>query len=131
MLRAVYEGVVFAHMYHIERLLKFVDPPAVIRASGGGSKSDVWMQMFADAIGKEIEISEAEEVGTLGCAMMAGVGTGCYKDIYDAVDQCVHIRRTYHPDAGKYRYYRKKYGIYRRILQNMDPLWKEIVSVTE
>ncbi len=131
LLRAVYEGVVFAHMYHIKRLLKFVDPPAVIRASGGGSKSDVWMQMFADAIGKEIEISEAEEVGTLGCAMMAGVGTGCYRDIYDAVDRCVHIRRTYHPDPGKYQYYRKKYEVYLRILQTMDPLWKEIVSVTE
>ena len=131
MLRAIYEGVVFAHMYHLERLLKFVDPPATIRASGGGSKSDVWMQMFSDAIGKEIEISEADEVGTLGCAMMAGVGTGCYHDVYDAVERCVHIRKTYYPNPTKYQYYQKKYEIYLRILRVLDPLWKDIVSVVE
>ena len=36
-LRAVYEGVVFAHQTHLERLLKFRDQPHCIRASGGAT----------------------------------------------------------------------------------------------
>ena len=131
LLRAIYEGVIFAHMYHIERLLKFVDPPKVIRASGGGSKSEVWMQMFSDALGMEIEVSEAEEVGTLGCAMMAGVGTGCYADIMEAVSRCVHIRRKYCPDTEKHSYYQEKYKVYRKILGAMDGVWEEIRKVSE
>ena len=126
LLRAVYEGVVFAHMYHIERLLRFVQPPRTIRASGGSAKSDVWMQMFADALGKEVEVSEAEEMGTLGCAMMAGVGAGCYRDIYEAVEKCVHIRKVYEPNAEYYQYYQDKYRSYCTLLEALDPLWKTI-----
>ena len=131
MLRAVYEGVVFAHMDHIDRLLKFVAPPKTIRASGGGAKSDVWMQMFADALGREIEVSEAEEVGTLGCAMMAGVGTGCYRDIPDAVRECVHVKKVYDPDPSLKGYYREKYAVYQEILRSLDPVWSRIGTVGE
>lgn len=129
MLRAIYEGVVFGHMYHLDRLLKFVDFPKTVRASGGGAKSDVWMQMFADALGIEIEVSDAEEVGTLGCAMAAGVGAGCYKDIYEAIEKCVHIRKSYKPHAERYAYYQQKYKLYRNVIDALDPVWSSIDTI--
>jgi len=129
MLRAIYEGVVFGHMYHIDRLLKYVDFPKTVRASGGGAKSDVWMQMFSDALGVEIEVSDAEEVGTLGCAMLAGVGAGCYKDVYEACDKCVHIKKSYKPDMEKHEYYQAKYKLYRKLIDALDPVWGDIDTI--
>ncbi|MDR0863431.1 MAG: carbohydrate kinase, partial [Candidatus Symbiothrix sp.] len=56
MLRAVFEGIVFAHYQHIERLLKFISFPDVIRITGGAARNPVWCQIFADCIGVPVEI---------------------------------------------------------------------------
>ena len=49
-IRAVYEGIVFQHVRHMNRLLQVVDAPRVVRCAGGATRSEVWMQLFADAI---------------------------------------------------------------------------------
>ena len=41
MLRAVYEGVVFSHKTHIERLLSSRKPPEAIRMAGGACNSEL------------------------------------------------------------------------------------------
>lgn len=131
MLRAIYEGVVFCHMYHIDRLLKFREMPDTVRISGGGARSDVWMQMFADALGVSVEVSEAEELGALGASMAAGVGVGIYKDMYDAVKNCTRIRKTFAPDTEKHEYYKAKYDIYCRLIEALNPLWADIDKIGE
>ena len=73
LLRAIYEGVTFSHMYHIEKLLALRDTPTAIRMAGGATKSEVWLQMFADVIGLPIEMIKTKELGTLGCAMAGAV----------------------------------------------------------
>jgi L-xylulokinase len=75
-LRAIYEGVVFSHKYHLERLLKLRDAPRAIRMSGGVTRSQAWVQLFADVLQLPVELTEAEELGTLGAAMCAMVAVG-------------------------------------------------------
>ena len=130
MLRAIYEGVVFCHMYHIDRLLKFRDPPKTVRIAGGGARSAVWMQIFADALGAQVEVSEAEELGAMGAAMAAGVGVGVFADMYQAVEQFTDIRRVYQPDPEKHAYYQKKYAMYCRLIDALDPLWGDIEALS-
>jgi len=129
MLRAIFEGVVFCHWYHLEKLAKFAPMPKVIRMAGGAVRSKVWMQLFADILGVRIEISEVEELGALGAAMIAGVGVGVYKDVAESVNACTKISAHYETDAEKHAYYEKKYKIYKEIIQAMDPLWEKIDSL--
>ena len=131
MLRAIYEGVVFCHMYHIDRLLKFRERPETVRIAGGGARSAVWMQIFADALGAQVEVSEAEELGAMGAAMVAGVGVGVFQDMYRAVERFTHISRVYQPDPEKHTYYQKKYALYRRLIDALDPLWMEFDQLGE
>ncbi|MDR0448490.1 MAG: carbohydrate kinase, partial [Treponema sp.] len=91
MVRAIYEGVVFCHWYHLERLTKFAPMPKVVRMAGGAARSKTWMQMFADILGVRVEVPEAEELGALGAAMLAGVGVGVYKDVVESVNACTKI----------------------------------------
>ncbi len=128
MLRAIYEGVVFCHMYHIDRLLKLkgTERPKLARIAGGGARSRVWMQMFADAMDATVEVSEAEELGALGAAMVAGAGVGVFKDMFDAAAKCTRISRSYAPNPETAEYYRKKYQLYRRLIDALDPLWTEL-----
>lgn len=131
MLRAIYEGVVFCHMYHIDRLLKFRERPETVRIAGGGARSAVWMQLFSDALGARVEVSEAEELGAMGAAMAAGVGVGAFRDMHHAVEQFTHINRIYEPDQEKHAYYQKKYALYCRLIDALDPLWAELDKLGE
>jgi L-xylulokinase len=97
MIRAVYEGIVFSHKHHVERLLKFRDEPEVIRCTGGATRSDVWMQLFADIIGIPMEITEGSQLGALGAAMAASVCVGVYPDFQEAVKRMVRIRQRFVP----------------------------------
>ncbi len=131
LLRAIYEGVVFCHMYHIDRLLKFRDAPRTVRIAGGGARSEVWMQMFADALGTVVEGSEAEELGAMGAAMAAGVCSGTFDDMYHAARQFTRIRRVFRPNAEHHAYYKEKYAMYCRLIDVMDPLWKDLAHLGE
>ncbi len=127
MLRAIYEGVVFCHLYHIERLLKFIDMPDIVRMAGGATRSATWMQLFADVLGTRVEVSAANELGALGAAMLAGVGVGEYSDINEAVKLCTGtLRAVYQPDEEKHTYYAKKYAAYKAVIDALDPVWERI-----
>lgn len=66
MIRAVYEGIAFAHKYHIEALQKVSHKPEVIRMSGGACNSSSWVQMFANVLNVPVELVNATELGGLG-----------------------------------------------------------------
>ena len=61
-----------------------------IIALGGGSKSDVWCQMKADATGVPISImSTTESSACLGAAILAGVASGIWTSPEEAADAIV------------------------------------------
>ena len=126
MMRALFEGVVFCHQMHLDRLLPHCENPKVVRMAGGATRSKVWMQMFADILGLPVEISEAEELGAMGAALCAGVCAGVFKDLAKASADWVKIKAVYTPDAEKHAYYRKKYAAYCAIIDALDPVWAQI-----
>ena len=57
MIRAVYEGIAFAHRYHIEQLMRATDKkPTVLRMSGGATNSKAWIQIFSDILKFQVKI---------------------------------------------------------------------------
>ena len=125
-LRAVYEGVVFAHQVHLERLLKFRSRPDCIRASGGATRSDVWMQILADALQTPVEVPDGSELGALGAAICAAVAIGFYPDYPTACEAMIRIVRTFAPDPQHADAYRAKYERYRRLLAALHPAWPQL-----
>ena len=123
LLRAVYEGIVFSHRTHIEKLLKFRDPPESIRITGGAARSKVWVQMFSDILQTSIEIPESTELGALGAAMCAGVGTGIFKSFHDAADRMVNVSGRIEPDPAMADVYDRKYARYHRVIEALAPVW--------
>ncbi len=125
-LRAVYEGVVFAHQTHLERLLRFRDRPHCVRASGGAARSDVWMQILADALQMPVEVPAGSELGALGAAICAAVAVGIYPDYPAACAAMVRIARTFAPDPRHAEVYHAKYDRYRRLLSALHPAWQDL-----
>jgi len=122
-LRAIYEGVVFAHMTHMDNLRSFRAMPETIRLTGGACRSEVWMQMFADCLGVPVEIPVGTELGASGAAICAAVAGKCYTTYQQAIDKMVRIDRIYQPDKAKTDIYEQKYKKYRTLIESLRNIW--------
>lgn len=120
---AVYEGVVFSHRRHVERLLLHRSRPAKVRLSGGAANSPVWTQIFADALQLPVETIAGKELGALGAAMAAGVAAGIYPDLSTAANQVVSTAAFVEPRKQMQDIYEKKYQAYCRLEDNLCSIW--------
>lgn len=120
LLRAVYEGVVFAMVDCYRHMPIEVK---TITLSGGGAKSDVWCQMVADAMGTPIQITAGTEFGAKGAAMNVAVATGVFESYEQAVDKMVHAKKTYSPDLARHATYQKLYPLYKKIAESSAEYW--------
>ena len=72
------------------------------------------MQMLADAIGKDINVSECKQSCALGSAICASVVAGIYPTIEAAqAALCRPIIRTYSPNAERRELLQKRHELYR------------------
>jgi len=125
-LRAVYEGVVFGHMTHMERLLKFREMPERIRLSGGAARSEVWVQIIADVFQCPVEIPDGSELGALGAAICAGVACGEFDSYQGAIDAMVSFSRVQEPNADLADLYAAKYARYKKVIDALDGVWADL-----
>lgn len=85
-----------------------------IGVGGISQKSPFVMQMLADAIGKDIHVSECKQSCALGSAICASVVAGLYPTI-EAAQQalCRPIIRTYSPNSERRELLQKRHELYR------------------
>lgn len=86
-----------------------------LRAVGGGAKSPVWLQVKADILGVPVASLAIREAACLGAALLAGLGTGVFDSLSEAVEQIVRTDRVFEPDIGKHEMYMEKYRVYRSL----------------
>ena len=129
LVRAVLEGVAFGHRQHIETMRKAgaVFNEAVL--SGGGSRSLVWPQIFADVLGVPVSVARSRETGALGAAIAAGTGVGMFSGFADGAAAMVRTDRFYHPNVSLEGHYARRYGLYRDMADAMAPLWLRLAAV--
>ena len=120
LLQAVYEGVVFSHMTHLNRMRERFNDVHALRVTGGPARSDVWMQMLADVSGLTVELPQLEETGCFGAALAAQVGTGLYTDFDDARRTLKHGIRTLTPDMAAHAAYQRKYHHYQLLIEALQ-----------
>lgn len=125
-LRAIYEGVVFCHRAHIDKLLPFREKPKAVRIAGGAAKSKVWVQIFADVLQLPIEVTTSTELGALGAAICAGIATNNFKSFDSASNSMVNVAYTCMPDPSLKEIYDKKYSIYNETIEALTPIYKKL-----
>lgn len=124
--RAVLEGVVFNHLTHIDRLRTAYDF-SDFHLTGGGSRSRVWGQMFADALDAPVSVSTVRESGAWGAAICAAVASGIYNSVAEVAERSLKGSRTYAPDTARTRYLMEARNRYKLALDKLMPVW-EIVN---
>ena len=124
--RAVMEGVVFSLKDCLMVLNKLGIHISKIVASGGGSHSDLWLQIQADIFGMEIYTATRDEQAGYGAAIAAGVGVGIYSDIENACKAIIPSSKlAKEPNKDAVPIYQESYALYRNLYQNNIEFMKQ------
>jgi len=128
LVRALYEGVVFEHRRHIERLRKAGARFDSAILSGGGSRSAVWRQMFADVLGVPVSVSDCDETGALGAAIAAGVAAAQFASLEDGAACMVREKVRVEPSTAQRSLIDARYRLYCGLADAMPDHWQRYRS---
>lgn len=120
--RAVMEGICFEMRLNQEHLLESGVTLAPLRATGGGAKSNMWMQMKADILNIPVTAMETVEAGGTGSAMLVGLAIGAFSSLRGAADVMVKERQTYYPRLDVHKKYEVMYQKYKQLYNAVRPL---------
>ncbi|MEM7116823.1 MAG: xylulokinase [Chloroflexota bacterium] len=115
MTRAVLEGVAFGLRDSLE-LMKGIGLTNItqIRASGGGTRSQLWRQILADVLEADIVTVNTTEGAAYGAAILAAVGVGTFASVEAACKQLIQVTSHTLPTAKTAVYY-KSYQQYQQL----------------
>jgi len=115
--RAIMEGVVFEIKESFQIMKEMGVNPMQLIASGGFTKSPVWMQIMADSLGMTLHVSEVKEQSCFGAALLAGIGTGVYASYWKALEVIPKPVLTVEPGTKNRELYEEKYELYKKEYQ--------------
>jgi xylulokinase len=110
--RAIMEGVVLSMRAGLEVMRALGTADDDVRATGGGARSPLWLQLQADIYGRPIRRTAVDEGPAYGAALLAGVASGVFADV-EAASAGVRLRESItEPDPERARRYDELYAIY-------------------
>jgi xylulokinase len=118
--RAVLEGLAFACRDVAERLSGLGLPTDDVLALGGGTRSALWMQLRADALGRTHRVASRTDTCAVGAAMIAAVAAGLAPDLAAAAARIPAPAARFAPGQRL----DDAYARYRELVATLDPLGK-------
>jgi len=125
-LKSIMESATFYFVESLDALKSIGIDTSSFVATGGGAKSDAWLQIKADVFGVPFIRPRITECGILGAAILAGVSTGVFKDPEEGIAQFVEHDRVFEPDQQRHRIYRELHGRYQRLYPAVKDLLGEL-----
>lgn len=132
MVRSLLEGVTFG----MNDMLKIMAgemkiPVKQIRATGGGARSRFWRQLQADAYNAPLALTNSQEGGAFGAALLAGVGTGIYKSVPAACKEIVKVEEVIRPRPKHAARYAKQHAVYEKLYGDLKERFTDITRLAE
>lgn len=126
--RALLEGLAYAVREGRERIEKRTRVPVTeLFVCGGGSRSDVVMQITADVFNLPAARPSIYEASGLGAAILAAVGAGLHPDLPTAVREMTGTGQVFEPQARSVQIYDQLYrGVYRPMYRRLRPLYRSL-----
>jgi gluconokinase len=119
--RACLEGVSYS-LYQIgASVAETTGPIGRIYASGGFTRSDIWLQMIADIFNKEVVLTGAADASAIGAAITGFQALGLIENL-DAAKDLIHVVRTFEPDAARHALYQENYRVFAQLYGRLRDL---------
>lgn len=118
-LKSIMESVTYYFADGLERLKARGIAPTQFVATGGGARSDAWLQIKADVYGAPLARPKFTECGLMGAAILAGQATGVLGPAAETARQWVSIDRRFTPDRQRHEIYARRLEMYRQLFPQM------------
>ena len=118
MYRAYIEATAFGARRILDRLQEYgVAVDEVVNCGGIAEKNPLFMQIYADVLGRRMTISASAQTCALGSAIMAAVAAGVEAGGYATVEEaqeamCSYKDTVYEPNPRDQATYEELYGLY-------------------
>ncbi len=118
--RALLEGIAFEERLHLEGMESATGrtTPEVV-LSGGGSRSNLWCQILADVLGRQLHRVETLDASSLGAAILAAVSHGIYPNFEHATAEMCRTATLFEPGDGRSLFERVYRDVYRGLYRDM------------
>jgi FGGY-family pentulose kinase len=131
LLRAFYEAIAYGARHIVGNLVEHGYQVNRVAASGGGSRSELAVQILADVLRQPIALTEEPESTALGAAIVAGVGAGLFESYETAIAALVHVRRTVEPQDANREVYDFYFDQYLKAYASLEQLMHDVARFRE
>jgi xylulokinase len=124
LVRAVLEGVAFGLRDSLELITELGARPSLGRVSGGGARSELWLQIIASVLELPLQRVAVDEGAAFGAAIIGGVAAGAWPDVPAAVAATVELREQIEPVPEwieLYRAQRERFTALYPALRDLPP----------
>ncbi len=122
--RAVLEGVAFGLRDSLDLIVELGCTPSLGRVSGGGARSDLWLQIVASVLELPLDRVAVDEGAAFGAAILGGVAAGVWPDVHAAVAATVKTGERIDPVPEWVDSYREQ----RELFQALYPALRALRS---
>ena len=131
--RALLEGIALDVAEATDRVVAATRVPIdSVVAIGGGSDSDFWLQIMADALARPVQRAATREASSLGAAMAAARGAGWFASVSEASAAMAPLPvRTFEPDAKAADRYRDLRAIHADLWPTLASWNRRLAAFTE
>jgi xylulokinase len=127
--RATLEGIALNLRQVLDELRRLCPIGNEMVAVGGGSKSRLWRQIFADALGIQVvKTNVGQEAGSLGAAAVAAVGAGLWDD-FSRIDAVHQTEAVAQPNPPAVAVYEKLLPVFRQACQTQSDLGDQLAQL--
>ena len=114
-LKGAMESIIFYFRDALNQLEHGGRSISKLHVSGGGAESAIWRQMIADILDIPVIKPHVKECGTLGAAIIAGVGSGLYPSFDAAISRMVGTEADCQPQFKNKKLYTASFENYMRL----------------
>ena len=122
MIRAALEGVAFSLLHNLKTAEACGARVTEMVASGGATKSALWMQIKADVTGRRLHVADGGNSTVLGAAALAAKAAGMIEDLPAAMAKRTSYSRTYEPNEANRSVYERGYRKYLALSEKLKEI---------
>jgi sugar (pentulose or hexulose) kinase len=127
--RSILEGIALTMANHTTAMERSLGRRlSRVLVSGGGSRSDLMMQIVADVFGRPARRTTVNDAAGLGAAICGAVGHGIYPDWAQATAAMVTAGKGFGPQARASRAYQQINKVYAGLTSFTDPLFRSMAD---
>ncbi len=132
--KAILEGIIYEIRLNVELLRAAGVEIGLYKAIGGAAKSQAWMQVAADVLGRPVAITTVTEGAAFGAALLGAKAAGVVRslsEIEQIVQDSARVECVLEPRLDRTRKYDERFKIYKDLYPRTKDLSHRVFALGE